>query len=68
MDKTIRTAEAAVLLRCSYKTVIDYCRRGKLKGQKNPITGSWLIDLGSVNDLLASVQTGSAIQNESPVR
>lgn len=68
MEKTIGTTEAAKRCACSYKTIITYCKSGKLKGWKNPVTGGWLIDLGSVNDLLASAQAGSTIQNEPPVQ
>lgn len=57
MNKTIMTmgtTEAANRCNCSYKTIIFYCKIGKLKGWKNPVTGRWLIDAESVEDLLAS--------------
>ncbi len=48
VDIIITTNQAAEMLRCSYRTVINYCKARKLSGTKNPVTGIWRISLNSV--------------------
>jgi len=52
MTKLITTAEASKKLGISISTVQRYFDRGKLKGEKNMITGRRLIDTGSVCRLI----------------
>ncbi|MHC4183646.1 MAG: helix-turn-helix domain-containing protein [Planctomycetota bacterium] len=47
-DIQISTTQASEMLKCSYKTIINYCNSGKLTGDKNPVTGIWKISLNSV--------------------
>lgn len=49
----ITTSIAAKMLGSSSQTVVNYCKRGFLRGYKNHIIGVWTIDLESVNIFLA---------------
>ena len=57
MSKMIGTTEAANRCACCCKTVIAHAKSKKLKGWKSPVTGRWLIDEKSVEELLASCVT-----------
>jgi len=52
----LSTSQAAELLCCSYKTVINYCKSRKLNGIKSPVTGYWRVSLQSVLQLQKNVQ------------
>lgn len=55
-DIQILTSQAAEMLRCSYRTVINYCTTGKLTGCKNPVTGVWKVSLNSVIKLQKTIE------------
>lgn len=55
-DINISTTQAAEILRCSYRTIINYCTAGKLTGSKNPVTGFWKVSLKSVLDLQEKIE------------
>ena len=44
----ISTGAAARILGCTSRSIVAYCRAGKLTGRKNPISGVWLVELTSV--------------------
>lgn len=48
----ISVTQAAIMLSSSGKTIVNYCKRGILKGTKNPVTGLWKINLKSIQKLL----------------
>lgn len=44
----ISVTQAAKILGSAGKTIVNYCMKGKLTGEKNPVTGIWKINLESV--------------------
>jgi len=51
-DFEIGVSQAAKLVHSSGMTVVNYIRKGIIKGHKNPITGVWKISLASVQQLI----------------
>lgn len=51
-DIEISVTQAARMLNCSEKTVVNYCLLGKLKGIKNSVPGVWKVSLVSTEKLL----------------
>lgn len=48
LDFWIMTTQAAKILGCSGRTIVNYVRKGYLLGRKNGVTGIWEISLDSV--------------------
>lgn len=60
---SVRPSVAAEMLESSPATIVNYCKRGLLEGSKNPVTGSWSVDVKSVQRLLAKRSRGIDASN-----
>jgi hypothetical protein len=58
-DLEINVTQAAKMLNSCGRTVINYCIRGKLQGEKNPVTGVWKVSLSSVEKLIKEMNAKS---------